>query len=185
VAGRLTVERALRALVACSALVLGLVVLPAPAGACSCAGPVGPPEVLFRGRAAEAVDQTVLGGLWAFDVTSVVRGDVEGRQVADVATGDEAACGLGVPLVAGAAYEVGGRFGDGPNGDRRLFVNLCGGSLRQLSDDPPTREALPIEGTQGSDGGPTGWGWLIVGVLAAVGAGGTLAYGIRRRGRAG
>ena len=154
----------------------------APAGACSCDAPAGPPPVLFEGRAVEMVGERDFIGDWTFDVTRMIRGDVAELPVARVATGGDNACGFGMPLVAGATYEVGGSIGELRRGESRLFVNTCGGSLRQLEAGPPLAEQPGfVEATQ-QDGPKPAWVWLWIGVLAvaAVG-GGALAVGARHR----
>lgn len=138
----------------------------------------------------EAVGHGTLGVLWAFDVTQVVRGDVPDRMVADVAAEPEpdgsgmivGSCALPVRLSAGATYEVGGNMGEAADGESRMFVGLCGGSLRQIQAAPPAGEVVPIEGTQETNDSTTGWGWLAVGVLAVSGVcGSAFAFRARRR----
>jgi hypothetical protein len=123
---------------------------------------------------------------WAFDVTRLIRGNVSDRPVARVAIGDDASCGFGIPLVAGATYEVGGHVGELPEGESRVFVNTCGGSLRQPQAAPPPGRAVPIEGVQEKNDSPAGWVSLALGVLAVAGVGGALALTgfLRLRGRA-
>jgi hypothetical protein len=153
-----------------------------PAGACSCmAPPDGPPPVLFEGRAVEMVDQRSVAD-WRFEVTRLVRGDVAHRPVARVATGGDNACGFGIPLVAGATYELGGHVGELPGGESRVFVNTCGGSFRQLQAAPPVAERPGFVEATKQDGPRPAWVWLWIGVLgvAAV-VGGALAVRARRR----
>ena len=185
------VQGGMRALFVTALVTAGLAAWAAPAGACSCAGPGGPPPVLFEGRAVETVGQGAAGGeLWAFEVSRGVRGDVSGGLVADVTLEPEpdtsgtvvvSSCALPVRVAAGATYEVGGYMGEAHDGTPRLFVNVCGGSVRQLEAAPATTGgAVPVEGTQ-SGGSSTGWRWVGLGLLSAAGVVAAGAYGIWRR----
>jgi hypothetical protein len=76
---------------------------------------------------------------------------------------------------------VGGYMGEAHDGTPRLFVNVCGGSVRQLEAAPATTGgAVPVEGTQ-SGGSSTGWRWVGLGLLSAAGVVAAGAYGIWRR----
>jgi hypothetical protein len=127
-----------------------------------------------------------LGQLWAFDVARVVRGDVGRRVVADVDAQQDpgadglvvqSSCALPVRLTAGAAYAVAGYVGEAPDGDPRIFVNTCGGSVRQLESAPSTTArvteptAAAATPAAEADGPPAGWVWGISGA-------GTVALGV-------
>ena len=179
----------------------GLVAWSGPAAACSCAATGGPPPVEFEGTAVEQVARGTLGQLWAFDVARVVRGDVARRVVADVDAQQDpgpdgivvqSSCSLAVRLTAGATYEVAGYVGEAPGGEPRIFVNTCGGSVRQLDAAPPTSTPTPAERTVDAAvpvtepaGPPAGWVWGIAGAgTAALGVAALLVVRARRAGSA-
>jgi hypothetical protein len=140
--------------------------------------------VLFEGRATDVVGRGHLDSVWRFDVTRVIRGEVADPQDAEVATGGEAGCGLQTrPVIAGALYEVGAHPGETATGEPALFVNYCGGSLRQLEAASPTTAgaAVPIDGTPDDTGPPAGWVWGVVATVAVAGAVSAFAYRVRRR----
>jgi hypothetical protein len=170
----------------------------APAGACSCVGSGGPPPIEFEGRAVEVVGEGTVGQLWTFDVARVVRGDVAGRLVADVAAQTDpgpdgivqtSSCSLGVRLAVGATYGVAGYLGEAPDGEPRVFVNSCGGSVREVQPAPPTtaEEAEPVAEAVGPsvaepDGSSASWVWAVGGAgTVALGAAVLLVLRARRR----
>jgi len=167
-----------RALIVTALFSLGLVALPTAAGACQCDDSAfGPPKVLFQGRATEVVGEGHLVSVWSFDVMRVIRGEVADPQSAEVHTGGEASCGLqAAPVVAGAMYEVGAPLGETASGEPRLYVGLCGGSLRQLSDAEPEVAAPARDESSSGD-----WPWLVLTGLVVVGGGGVLLARRARR----
>jgi hypothetical protein len=138
--------------------------------------------VLFEGRAVETVGQGAAGGeLWAFDVARTVRGDVSGRLVADLTIEPDpdasgtvvvSSCALPVRVAAGATDEVAGNMGEAPDGEPRLYVNYCGGSIRQLQAARPTTTAAAESPDEGD--ASARWMWAAAAALALAAGGGAL-----------
>ena len=141
-----------------------LVLVNAPgASACSCALP-GAPDAVFEG-VVTAERSGGFGRDYDFAVDRVVAGQVDRSQTVQVTTGDSAGCGIGQTLVGGARYRVEAHASDF-EGQRRLFVNLCGGKVELLAGPAEA----PSSGKSGS--GPDRMPWIAgAGVAAAAVAG--------------
>ena len=90
-------------------------------------------------------------------------------------------CALAVRLTAGATYEVGGYMGEAPDGEPRMFVNLCGGSVRELEAAPPAT-GEHAAGRAAEEVGTGAWVWAGIGAASLTAAGGALLILRARRG---
>jgi hypothetical protein len=130
------------------------VILGGSAARASCAGPPPgetprpPSGPIFVGRLLAEVGEGTSGRLFEFDVESVERGEIPDRVVVDISVNrvirrsdgelimEASSVAIGPSPALGAMYRVEAYRGN-PGGKPRLFVNLCGGSLRRWAAEPP------------------------------------------------
>jgi len=177
---------------------MATVVVPQVAFACSCAGP--PSLVSFEGTAesespqgeiaeTESLSSGIFERDYQFKVERVISGDVQGSETVRVFTSFGSSCGIGQRLLPKGRYRISASVSALPEGNRLLFVTLCGGSAELLAPPPgftpssterrvvPSTEALPAPAQRKGRSSP----WPVaVGVAAAAGIG---TFLLRRRGR--